>query len=39
MLGVRLNTESHYYASPDGVVLATTARPPLPFAVAARAIA
>jgi glucose-1-phosphate adenylyltransferase len=39
MLGVRLDTESHYYASPDGVVLATTARPPLPFAVAARAIA
>jgi glucose-1-phosphate adenylyltransferase len=39
MLGARLSADSHYYASPEGVVLATTARPPLPFDVAARAIA
>jgi glucose-1-phosphate adenylyltransferase len=39
MLGVRLGGESRYYASPEGVVLATAARPSPPFDIAARAIA
>ena len=39
MLGARLRADAPYYASPEGVVLATTARPLLPFDVAARAIA
>jgi glucose-1-phosphate adenylyltransferase len=39
MLGARLGADSHYYASPEGVLLATTTRPPLPFDVAASAIA
>jgi glucose-1-phosphate adenylyltransferase len=39
MLGARLRADSGHYASPEGVVLATTARPPVPFDIAARAIA
>jgi glucose-1-phosphate adenylyltransferase len=39
MLGARLCADAGYYASPEGVVLATTARPPLPLDFAARAIA
>jgi glucose-1-phosphate adenylyltransferase len=39
MLGARLTGDSDYYASPDGVVLATAARPTRPFDIAARAIA
>ena len=40
-LGARLRAESGYYASPEGIVLATAARPtrPTPFDAAARAIA
>jgi glucose-1-phosphate adenylyltransferase len=38
-LGAPLGGDSRYYASPDGVVLATAARPAPPFDVAARAIA
>jgi glucose-1-phosphate adenylyltransferase len=39
MLGARLAADSHHYASPEGVLLATTTRPSLPFDVAVRAIA
>jgi len=39
MLGVRLTAEAGYYASPEGIVLATAARPAKPFETAARAIA
>jgi glucose-1-phosphate adenylyltransferase len=39
MLGAGLNPGSPYYASPEGVVLATTPRPPVSVDVAARAIA
>jgi glucose-1-phosphate adenylyltransferase len=39
MLGARLCAESRYYASPQGIVLATAARPALPSETAARAIA
>lgn len=39
MVGARIAGESHYYASPEGVVLATAARPSPPFDIAARAIA
>jgi glucose-1-phosphate adenylyltransferase len=39
MLGARLCGESQYYASPDGVMLATAGRYTPPFAIAARAIA
>ena len=38
-LGARLSAESRYYASPEGIVLATSARPTLRSATAARAIA
>jgi hypothetical protein len=39
LLGARLDSNSKYYASPEGVVLATAARPAPPFDIAARAIA
>jgi glucose-1-phosphate adenylyltransferase len=39
MLGARLGSGADYYASPEGVVLATAARPSLPYDVATRAIA
>jgi glucose-1-phosphate adenylyltransferase len=40
MIGARLCAESRYYASPEGIVLATSARPaPSPDTAAARAIA
>jgi glucose-1-phosphate adenylyltransferase len=39
MLGARLTGDSEYYASPNGVVLATAGRYPPPFDIAARAIA
>jgi glucose-1-phosphate adenylyltransferase len=39
MLGTRLGVDSRYYASPEGIVLATSARPAPPLDVAARAIA
>jgi ADP-glucose pyrophosphorylase len=39
LLGTGLGGESRYYASPEGVVLATAARPSPPFDIAARAIA
>lgn len=39
LLGARLTGESHYYASPDGVVLATAERYTPPFDIATRAIA
>ena len=39
MLGTRLGTDSRYYASPEGIVLATSARHARPFDIAARAIA
>jgi glucose-1-phosphate adenylyltransferase len=39
MLGARLGSGFDYYASPEGVVLATAARPSLPYDVATRAIA
>jgi glucose-1-phosphate adenylyltransferase len=39
MLGARLRTDGDYYASPEGVVLATTSRRPLRSDIAARAIA
>jgi glucose-1-phosphate adenylyltransferase len=39
MLGARLRADAPHYASPEGVMLATTARPTLPFEAAARAIA
>jgi glucose-1-phosphate adenylyltransferase len=39
MLGARLSAESRYYASPEGIVLATSARPALRSDQAARAIA
>jgi glucose-1-phosphate adenylyltransferase len=38
-LGARLGQDSGYYASPEGIVLATAARPAPPFDIAARAIA
>jgi glucose-1-phosphate adenylyltransferase len=37
-VGARLREESRYYASPEGIVLTTSARP-APFDAAARAIA
>jgi glucose-1-phosphate adenylyltransferase len=39
MLGTRLGTDARYYASPEGIVLATSARHARPFDIAARAIA
>ena len=39
MLGARLSADAGYYASPEGVVLATTPRPRLPLDFATRAIA
>jgi glucose-1-phosphate adenylyltransferase len=39
MLGAQLRSDSRYYASPEGVVLATATRSAPPFDVAARAIA
>ena len=39
MLGVKSAPDSGYYASPEGIVLATSARPASPFDIAARAIA
>ncbi|HEX7238608.1 MAG TPA: sugar phosphate nucleotidyltransferase [Gammaproteobacteria bacterium] len=39
LLGTRLGAESGYYSSPEGIVLATAARPASPFDTAARAIA
>jgi glucose-1-phosphate adenylyltransferase len=39
MLGARLGVEPDYYASPEGIVLATAARPSKSFDIAARAIA
>jgi glucose-1-phosphate adenylyltransferase len=39
MLGAKLGADSSYYASPEGIVLATSARPTSPFDTAARAIA
>jgi len=40
MLGAKLGAaHSAYYASPEGIVLATSARPAQPFDLAARAIA
>lgn len=39
MLGARLGVECDYYASPEGIVLATATRPTKPFDTAARAIA
>jgi hypothetical protein len=39
MLGARLRMDSRYYASPEGIVLATTGRRAEPFDVRARAIA
>jgi glucose-1-phosphate adenylyltransferase len=38
-LGAKLCAESRYYASPEGIVLATSARPAPPLETAARAIA
>ncbi|RPI61495.1 MAG: glucose-1-phosphate adenylyltransferase [Lysobacterales bacterium] len=38
-LGAKLCAESRYYASPEGIVLATSARPAPPVDTAARAIA
>ncbi|HET7925113.1 MAG TPA: hypothetical protein VFL30_09445, partial [Rhodanobacteraceae bacterium] len=38
-LGARLGPEPDYYASPEGIVLATSARPASHFDIAARAIA
>ncbi len=38
-IGARLQSDAHFYASPEGVVLATAARPTPPFDVATRAIA
>jgi hypothetical protein len=39
MLGARLGVDLEHYASPEGIVLATSARPEKPFDIAARAIA
>lgn len=39
MLGAKLGADSGYYASPEGIVLATSARPASPIDIAARAIA
>ena len=39
MLGVGLSVEPDHYASPEGIVLATAARPAKRFDTAARAIA
>ena len=39
LLGAKLDGSAPYYASPEGIVLATAARPAPPFDVAARAIA
>ena len=39
MIGARLGSESRYYASPEGVLLATAARSSPPLDIAARAIA
>jgi glucose-1-phosphate adenylyltransferase len=38
-IGASSSESSHYYASPEGIVLATSARPVPPFDIAARAIA
>ena len=38
-LGARLCAEPEHYASPEGIVLATSARPAPPFDITARAIA
>jgi glucose-1-phosphate adenylyltransferase len=38
-LGARLGAHEGFYASPEGIVLATAARPAPPFDTAARAIA
>jgi glucose-1-phosphate adenylyltransferase len=38
-LGMRFGADAGFYSSPDGVVLATSSRPAMPFDVAARAIA
>src|SRR6188474_1312856 len=38
-LGARLGVEPDFYASPEGIVLATAARPAKPFDIGARAIA
>jgi hypothetical protein len=39
MLGAKLGAEPDHYASPEGIVLATSARPASPVDIAARAIA